>query len=118
MAGVLDRRPDGSMAFDIDGEEIVWRYPKVKHLRGARNALVALSEQAREIVSDREDDDADQGGMLDDVQQLVAVWVMDLHDNIGTSGKLPKDIDDWPAWLVNMQFPLTVSEHWGTSPFG
>jgi len=106
------------MAFDIDDETIEWRFPKVKHLRGARNALVDLSQQARAIVSERDDADADQTGMLDDVALLVATWVMDLHDNIGISGKLPKDVDDWPAWLVNMQFPLTVTEHWGTSPFG
>jgi hypothetical protein len=106
------------LAFKIDEEEIEWRFPKVRHLRGARNALTALAEQARETVADRDEDDADAAGMLDDVQLLVAAWVMDVHDNIGISGDLPKDVDDWPAWLVNMQFPLTVTEHWGTSPFG
>ncbi len=118
MAGAIDLRPDGSSAFKIDEEEIEWRYPKLKHLQAARNGQTKLGDSVREAVADRAGEDADTAAMMDDVYGLVAGWVIGVHHDIAVTGTLPKEVGDWPAWLVTMDFVAAVSEHWGTSPFG
>ena len=138
MDELIDYRPDGSVAFAVDDDKIVWRPPKVKHLRAARNLQFDISNQVRELRDQIRElqvqaagaksekkraelatqVDADSRAMLATQTDLMIDWIVQVNDMLNIDGTLPSDSDEWPAWLPTLNFATGLIRHWGAHPFG
>jgi len=122
MDGPIDWRPDGSLAFTA-GAEIEWAAPTVGNKRLASNLAAELATDWNELIAahkadeDKEDPGSALVALQGDFDDLAAGWVRATHLDIG-SGQLPSKVEDWPYWLVSLEFVKAVAEHWGTHPFG
>ena len=124
----VDFRPDGGIAFAIDDKvKIVWRPPKVKHVRTHRNAYQTLVTESQEKVAPfRPPEDSDEPFEVDvdayqvakdEIDATIAGWIKQVHKSLRLDGSLPSDPDEWPVWLPTLQFAGAVVKHWSQNPF-
>ena len=113
---MIDWREDGSISFDAGGTDIVWEAPTVAALENAYNGHVAALDAVK-LISDETGDDEDETAARPKVQAVIEGWVRAVHGDVGT-GDLPKNVGDWPHWLVDVRLPGKVRVHWSTHPFG
>ena len=52
-----------------------------------------------------------------EVDQLLADWIIDVHNDLVLEGTIPLDADEWPYWLLSLQFAGKTVQHWGGNPF-
>lgn len=130
MAGTenpIERRPDGSIAFDVDDVTIRWRPPKMKHVKAHRNAYsdIVIGNQARVLdrvkaIGGDTTNDLDEETAINLRDQLTAdmvQWTRNVHQDLRLEGDLPDDPDEWPGWLPTFNFAGATTRHWGSAPF-
>ncbi len=134
MAGEnpIDWRPDGSIAFDVDGVKIRWRPPKMKHKEAHHNRYYAIAEEARDRLAEKRKDlvdalaessgqpeisDVEAISQKDQLTEDLENWVRAVHDDLRLEGDLP-ELEEWPGWLPVLRFAGAVTRHWGSAPFG
>lgn len=126
---LIDYRKDGRIAIEFDGKPIVLRVIKIKEFEEMLkyadeldDELEAFSDIRKRAVDPelRESNPISNTEMIDYMQtrRMVAAKFAQKAVTLLGDRPPPEELEDYPAFLMDLALPARFQAHWQTAPLG
>jgi hypothetical protein len=115
--------PNGTVRLSLTGRPYRWRRPTFGEFRKLKELWASALEEDRGLVEamNKETPEGERTaawriGYELKQRPLFADWVLEAWRLLGPPEKDVPAVDDLPPWMTNVQFPISLFDHWTTVP--